>query len=162
MASVGRQTIAHECEQIVVPDHAGYGVVNGLYGRLPWYGEALRGKYCHILCDDDVILAEDAVAKVKAFVEKKDNPEVVFVRAIKGALELPTCIGRQPEPGETDLSCYILRNDIWKLHYCDYGMRYEGDYDHAMVLWKAGYRMEFLDLMFVEGGANLGRPEFDY
>jgi hypothetical protein len=162
MASVGRQTLAHEVEQLVVPDHAGYGVVGGLYGRLPWYAETLRGQYVHILCDDDELVSETVVANVKAFVERKQSPEVVIVKAIKGAFELPTCVGRQPEPSETDLSCYILRRDVWIRHYRDYGARYEGDYDHAMVLWKTGYRHEFLDMFFVEGGTSSGRPEMDY
>ncbi len=162
LASVGKQTIAHECEQLVLPDHAGYGLVGGLYGRMPWYAEACRGRYVHVLCDDDELVEESVVAKLKAFIEKKRDPEIVLVKAIKGALELPTCVGRQPEPGETDLSCYVIRRDIWLMHYTDYGLRYEGDYDHAMVLWKAGYRTEFLDMLFVEGGANLGRPELDY
>ena len=35
MASVGRQTAAQHVEQIIVPDHVGYGVVGGLYGRMP-------------------------------------------------------------------------------------------------------------------------------
>lgn len=162
MASVGRQTIAYDCEQLVVPDHAGYGVVGGLYGRLAWYGECLRGQYVHILCDDDELMSETVVASVRAFAEKKQFPEVILVKAVKGAFELPTCVGREPQPSETDLSCYILRRDIWRRHYCDYGKRYEGDYDHALVLWNAGYRTEFLDMFFVEGGSSNGRPEMDY
>ena len=37
LASVGRQTAVQDLEQIVLPDHVGYGHTNGLYVRIAWY-----------------------------------------------------------------------------------------------------------------------------
>jgi hypothetical protein len=167
IASVGRQTAAEHCEQFVLPDHIGLGLVNGLYGRMRWYYEAFRGKYVHVLCDDDELAAEDVVEKLMKFAEKKGEPPVILVRATKGGLDLPFQVpvpGQRWDPvcGQIDLSCYVLRQDIWRRHVDDYGNRYEGDYDHAVALQNAGHRLEFLDLQFVDGGASNGRPEVDY
>jgi hypothetical protein len=160
MASIEKQTARHRVEQIIVPDFVGYGIANGLYGRIPWYAEACRGEYVHILADDDELLDERAVEKVIAFAEKKMRPPVIMVNVIKGGFEYPCCnpFG-PPQVSEVDLGCYILRRDIWLRHYKDYGDRYEGDFDHAVVLHEHGYRREHLDLFFVEGGASNGRPE---
>lgn len=167
MASVGRQTLAAEIEQIVLPDYIGLGVAQGLYGRMPLYAAACHGTYVHVLCDDDELIGKDAVAALKAFAEEHNNPPVILVRANKDGLELPFEVPAPGEPwsptcGEIDLSCYVLRNDVWLRHVDDYGLRYEGDYDHAVALQTAGHRMEFFDRMFVEGGASHGGAEVFY
>lgn len=161
--SVSNQTAVEHVEQLVVPDHPGYGVAGGLFGRMAWYAEALRGEYVHVLCDDDELASPTAVEQLRRFVAKMHQPPVVVVRARKGVLELPLCsIAEPPVCGRIDLSCYVLRHDVWRRHYKDYGLRYEGDYDHATALWQAGHRHEFLDMLFVVGGASNGRPEVDY
>lgn len=163
LASVATQTAVERVEQLVVPDHAGLGVTNGLYGRMPFYAEALRGDYVHVLCDDDELASPTAVEQVERFAAKMQRPAVIVVRARKGNLDLPLCpIETAPVCGRIDLSCYIIRQDVWLRHYKDYGLRYEGDYDHALALWNAGHRHEFLDMLFVVGGASNGRPEVDW
>ena len=42
LASVGRQTVVDEIEQVVIPDHLGRGI-GGMYGELPKYVDALHG-----------------------------------------------------------------------------------------------------------------------
>ena len=163
LASVARQTAVAHVEQIVLPDHVGYGITGGLYGRIPWYAEACRGQYVHILCDDDELTGERVVAQLMAFAKAKDYPPVIMVGAIKKGFRYPSCDPRgEPRVSQVDLGCYVLRHDIWLRHCRDYGARYEGDYDHAMALYRAGHRVEFLDLDFVEGGASNGRPEVDW
>lgn len=159
--SVGQQTAADDLEQIVAPDHVGYGVAGSLFGRLPWYASALRGRYINLLCDDDMLAADDVVAKVRAFAETAQQPEVIVTRVCKGGRFFPmTDPLAPPVCGQMDLTSFIVRGDIWHKHIADYGLRYEGDFDHATVLYQAGYRFAFLDLLWAVGGASNGRPEY--
>ncbi len=163
LRSVGVQTAAEHIEQVVVPDHVGHGIVNSLYKRLQWYAPWMRGDYVAILCDDDVLADETVVAKLMAFAEKKRNPPVIIVNAEKGGLVYPAYAeGTVPEPGEIDLCCMILRRDVWLQHVNDWGSRYEGDYDMAIVLHEMGYEHARLDLLFAIGDATNGRPEVEY
>lgn len=163
LESVGRQTARESIEHIVVPDHVGYGLAAGLYGRLGWYASALRGKYIHLLCDDDMLASDTVVAQVKAFAETHHDPAVIVTKVIKNGLPMPGCdpVG-QPICGQIDLGSYLVRSDIWHAHIQDYGIRYEGDFDHALALHRAGHPFAFCDLLFLTGGARHGRPEIDY
>lgn len=163
--SVARQTAREHVEQVIVPDHVGHGIAWGLFGRIKWYAPALRGLYVAVVADDDHLAADDVVAKVKAFAEAHDFPEVIVVRAVKNGFEYPTCqVGKGGPPlvAEVDLCCYIVRSDVFARHAADYGARYEGDFDHAKVLYDAGYRHEFCDVLWVDGAASNGRPETDW
>jgi glycosyltransferase involved in cell wall biosynthesis len=162
LESVARQTARADLEQLVFPDHVGYGIVGGLWGRIEWYADACRGRYATVIGDDDVIASDDGVAKLKAFAEKTGYPEVIVVRARKNGLDYPSRFALPFECGDIDLCCYVLRRDVWVRHKADYGKRYEGDYDHGMVLYNAGYRHEFLDMLWVDGHASHGRPEVDW
>lgn len=160
MRSVSRQTAVEHVEHLVLPDYVGYGIAGGLYGRIPWYAQACRGEYVHILADDDELIGERAVEDLMKFARKHGNPPVIMVGAIKNGFEYPSCNpAEEPKCTQIDLGCYVLRQDVWRAYCHDYGKRYEGDYDHAKALWDAGYRPLFLDMDFVEGGASNGRPE---
>lgn len=162
MASIGRQTAVERVEQIVLPDHVGYGLVGGLFGRIAWYAEAVRGDYVHILNDDDELADARVVERLQAFVVSTGSPPVVVVRGRKGGVDFPRgAWGVPPEEGLVDLGNYVLRRDVWTAHVNDYGMRYQGDYDHARALFETGHRFEFLDMLFFVGGAGGGRPETD-
>jgi hypothetical protein len=162
MASMGRQTAVDDSEQVVIPDHSGFGVAGGMYGRVPWYAAACRGRYVAFVPDDDYLAAENVVAKVKAFAEKMNYPDVIIVKAIKNGFEVPYFPLAEPKPSEVDICNYILSRSVWRAHAGDYGLRYEGDADHALVVYRAGYRREFLPIVFAEGGAANGRPEVDW
>jgi hypothetical protein len=160
LASVSAQTAAADLEQIVIPDHVGYGIVNGLYGRMPWYAPALRGNYVNILADDDVLAGDDVVARVRDFAGQQDYPDVIVVRVCKNGVFLPMGdpVGR-PICGQVDMTSFIVRRDVWLRHLGDYGARYEGDFDHAVALFEAGHRFAFCDVLWAIGGASNGRPE---
>jgi hypothetical protein len=158
--SVGQQTAADDLEHLVVPDHVGYGLVGGLFGRLPWYAPAVRGRYVNLLCDDDVLASETVVATVRAFAASHHHPEVIIARVVKGATALPAGDPlAEPVCGQVDLTSYIVRGDIWQKHVRDYGLRYEGDFDHALALYRAGYAHAFCDVLWAVGGQSHGRPE---
>jgi len=163
LASVGRQTAVDQVQHLVFPDHVGHGLVDGLFGRMPWHVGAVRGRYVNILCDDDILSDETVVAQVQAFAEARQYPPVIIVRVVKAGLHLPMC---QPEDapvlGQVDLTSYIVRSDVWAAHVNDYGMRYEGDFDHALALFKAGHPSSFCNVLWAVGRASNGRPEVDY
>lgn len=163
--SVARQTARDDIEQVILPDHVGYGVAGGLWGRMPRVAPALHGRYIATVCDDDRLYADDVVEKLRAFATKHDDPDVIVARVIKAALDLPSCqIGRggPPELAEVDLCNFIVRRDVWLAHVGDYGSRYEGDFDHALAMWNAGRRFEYCDVLWLEGGLSNGRPEVDW
>lgn len=161
LKSVGDQTAVDHVEQLVFPDHAGYGIGGGLYGRMAWYAHALRGEYVAVLCDDDELAAEDVVAKLMAFARRHDNPEVIVVKSEKGGFEYPNYPeGDPPESGAADLCTYVVRRDVWLQHVADYGMRYEGDFDMALAMHNAGRRHVRADILFATGINQNGRPEY--
>jgi hypothetical protein len=163
LESVGTQTAVADLEHLVIPDHVGYGLVNGLYGRLPWYAPAVRGRYVALLCDDDILASDTVVEIVRTFADTRHNPEVIIARVVKGPTALPACDPlAEPVCGQVDLASYIVRGDIWQQHVNDYGLRYEGDFDHALALYRAGYAHAFCDVLWVVGGQSHGRPEGDY
>jgi hypothetical protein len=165
LESVARQTARERLEHIVVPDHAGLGLVGGLFRRIAWYAPMLRGRYVSVVCDDDVLAADDVVERIEKFAAAKGDPEVIVVRDIKQGLDLPSCaVGRggPPEIGEVDLTNYVVRADVFRRHAGDYGLRYEGDFDHGKALYDAGYRHEFCDVLYVDGALSNGRPEVDW
>lgn len=163
LASVGKQTAAAEVQHLVLPDHVGHGLVDGLFGRLPWVAGAVRGRYVNILCDDDILADDTVVAQVQAFAEARQFPPVIVARVVKAGLCLPMCPPEGPPIcGQIDLTSYIVRADVWAAHVNDYGRRYEGDFDHADALFNAGYPSAYCDVIWAVGRASHGRPEGDY
>ncbi len=160
--SVAKQSAVAAVEQLVFPDHVGYGW-DAMYGRVHWYAPAVRGQYVAWLNDDDVLAAENVVARLIGIATHRDYPEVIVVRVRKGPMEFPNkCTGWPPEMGRVDLGCYVLRRDVFMAHLSDYGHRYEGDYDHAVAVYAARRGAVVTDILFAEGPASGGRPEVDW
>lgn len=162
MASVGRQTAVERIEQLVFPDHVGYGLAGGLFGRIPWYATACRGSYVAFLSDDDVLASEHAVADLERFVRKYVSPPVVLVNVKKGEHVFPRSDFPldEPEEGKIDLGSYVLRRDVFVAYKDAYGLRYSGDVDHARCLWQNGFMPKYAkDLLFAEGPLSNGVTE---
>jgi hypothetical protein len=163
LASVGKQTAADDLEHIVHPDHVGHGVAGALFGRLERIAPALQGRYVNLLCDDDVLAGDNVVEIVRDFAERRHYPEVITTRVQKGPLRLPLCDPEgEPICGQVDLTSFIVRGDVWHEHFKDYGLRYEGDWDHAHAMWKVGRQFTFCDVLWAIGAQSNGRPEMDY
>lgn len=160
LASVKVQTAAADVEQIVLPDHVGYGVADGLYGRLPSIAPAVRGQYVNLLCDDDVLAGEGAVAGLKAFAQAQGYPPLIIAPVQKGPLRLPLCDPQgEPISGHVDLTSYIVRADIWQRFVYAYGNHYAGDFDHAHAMWQAGIPAVPYPVLWAVGAQSNGRPE---
>jgi hypothetical protein len=158
MASVGAQTMASEIEHLIVPDYVGLGI-GGMYQRVPQIVHAVHGEYVHFLADDDVLASPTVVEAVKQAAQANDYPAMLLVRVIKGGMHLPFGQVWPPVCGQIDLGCFITRADVWKAHAGRYGNRYEGDFDFAQAVADSGHRAVFVDLLFMVGGVNHGRPE---
>jgi hypothetical protein len=160
LQSVGDQTAADQVQHIVIPDHVGHGVPDGLFGRLPTYVPSVIGHYVNMLCDDDVLASETVVSGIQDFAARMKYPPVIVAYVRKGPLTLPLCNPTAaPICGQVDLTSYIVRTDVWKAHVKDYGRRYEGDFDHTMTLFKAGYEFAFCPTLWAIGAQSNGRPE---
>jgi hypothetical protein len=167
LESVRTQTLARDCEQVVIPDHVGLGV-GGMFERVPAYAGALHGRYVHFLCDDDVLAHQQAVAQLKAVVAAEDEPDVVIVGSQKPGGMFPTRNAGPPELGGIDLGCFVVKRDLWTTYAGEYGRRYEGDFDFIDRLWQQdqalpeGKRARWAwhkELHFVTGAASRGRFE---
>lgn len=163
MESVATQTVVKQIEQLVFPDHVGYGW-DAMYGRVQWYAPAVRGKYVAWLNDDDALPKRDVVERLITVAKTQQEPDVIVVRVKKGPVEFPKeSAGWPPVHGKVDLGSYVLRRDVFLAHLKDYGHRYEGDYDHVSAVYLAGRRAVIAtDLLFAEGPASGGRPEVDW
>lgn len=157
LESVARQTAVDAIEQIVIPDHLGVGI-HGMYARIRLYASALHGAYAHVLADDDELSTPDVVAEVRDFAEARGYPPLILVGVQKGALVIREPAW-PPVQGAVDLGCLILRADIWRAHAEDWGQRYEGDFDMAAALHRAGVPAMFCPVLFLRGGQSHGRAE---
>ena len=160
LASVGAQQglAPGTIEQIVIVDHDGLGV-GGMFAQVERYAMAVHGEYVHFLCDDDRLAGPNVVSDLRQAIRDLGDPELVIVRALKGALELPIGAAWPPVCGQIDLSCFVTRSDVWQRFSHCYGHRYEGDFDFAQALADAGIVGRFVDLRFVVGGVSKGAPE---
>jgi hypothetical protein len=157
LASVAMQSAVRDIEQIVIPDHLGIGI-GGMYARVADYVAAVHGDYVHVLADDDVLASPDVVAAVQDFAEANSHPPIILVAVQKGALIISQP-SWPPVEGAIDLGCLIIRADVWKAHAHDWGHRYEGDYDFAAALHRAGHAASRCPVMFLRGGQSHGAPE---
>jgi hypothetical protein len=161
LQSVSLQTEAKEVQHIVVPDHVGHGVSQGLFGRVATYAPSIIGRYVNLFCDDDVLAAETVVGQVKSFAEQRNYPPVIVANVRKGIHTLPMCDPEgEPICGQVDLTSFIVRTDVWKENIHAYGARYEGDYDHAKHLYDSGIRFSFCPVLWAVGAQSNGRPEW--
>lgn len=157
LASVAAQTAVRTIEQIVIPDHLGIGIA-GMYAAIPQYADAVHGRYVHVLADDDELADPHVVATVRSFADARAEPPVILVGVLKGSLliQQPSW---PPVLGAIDLGCLIVRSDVWKAHAGDYGKRYEGDWDHADALHRAGHAAAYCPVLFLRGGQSHGAAE---
>jgi len=156
MASVAKQTEVQRIEHVIVADYVGLGIA-GMYAQVPDYAEALHGEYVHLLADDDVLANPSVVAQVLDFSRSEGAPPIILVDVLKNGMHIGG--NWPPVEGRIDLGCLIVRRDIWMRHCFDYGKRYEGDYDMARAMARAGHRTARLPLVFLTGGVGRGVPE---
>lgn len=158
MASVASQSLVAEIEHLVFPDYVGLGI-DGMYKRVPEHIHAVHGEYVHFLADDDVLASPTVVEAVKLAAQAANYPPMLLVRACKGPFTLPYGQWWPPVCGQIDLGCMVTRADVWKAHAHKYGHRYEGDFDFAEAVAQSGHQAVSVDLLFLVGGVNRGKPE---
>lgn len=158
LESVRTQTIVHNIEQIVIPDHIGVGV-GGMFLKVADYAPMVHGQYVHLLCDDDVLANSSVVEQVRDFAREYQDPPMILVRARKGDFEWPRPPYWPPKYCEIDLSCLITRADVWRAHVTQYTGVYEGDFHFADAVCRSGHSAAFCDVQFVIGGVSRGAPE---
>lgn len=160
LRSVYRQTLAHEIEQIVLPDHIGVSPNHAVYGRLPWYATAPRGAYVHVLGDDDVLADDQVVERIKRFAERQAYPDVIVMKCKKGDTEYPKCgVTGEPTEGDIDLCCYVVKRQVWATCMQTYRPHYKCDYGFYQTLKDYGASLTPLDQVIAVGRVGGGRPE---
>lgn len=158
LASVQAQTAVADIEQIVIPDHVGIGI-GGMFSRVPYYADAVHGRYVAFLCDDDVLAGPEVVERLKAVAQAEGYPPLLVVQTAKNGAVYPTHPFWPPRLGQIDLNCLIVRSDIWRRHVRAYGNRYEGDYDFAYALAVDRVYAAPVELLFSMGAVSRGAAE---
>ena len=157
--SIANQTHPQLIQHVIIPDDIGIGI-DGVYNAVPKHAEKVKGEYVLFLSDDDLLCDVTFVRKLYNFVEVNDYPEVIIIKAVKAGRTLPDKWQAAPQCGHIDLSCFIVRSDIWKANADKWGKRYEGDYDFIRSLWDQGYQFHWWDFTAVHAQRiSRGQPE---
>ena len=157
LKSVARQTLAHEIEHIVLPDHVGVAPNDAVYGRLPKYVDAVHGEYVHVLGDDDVLSDDRVVERLKLFAERNGKPDVIVLKCKKGDQVYP-----KADPfreGDIDLCNFVVEAEMWKACMERYGENYKCDFGFYAELTAYMDTIDRSDILFAQGAVGGGRPE---
>lgn len=132
MTSIARQTDP-DYENVLIVDEDGIGVVraNALYQQ-PQNMARVRGRYVHLIDDDDYICDPDMVATVKC-IAAEANPDVIIFRVRHpGNIVLPDrdVWMKKPVGGHIGGSSVVVRGEVWKKHIHWFGDKkvYWGDF----------------------------------
>lgn len=161
LASVAGQTAVADVEHLMVADHCGVGV-DGMYGRIPRYVDAVHGRYVHVLSDDAVLASPTVVGELREFVETAGHPACVVVRIEYEPFGiLPNAPMNPPRLGHVGLSCLVVRRDVWAdlTRAGAWGLCYEGDFEFAHAAWKAGHAWTSCPVLFVRERQGAGAAE---
>jgi hypothetical protein len=122
--------------------------------------DEVNGDYVLMLSDDDMLCNDKFVSNLLAFTKENEKPEVIIIKAIKEGRILPSIWNAKPQLGHIDLSCFVVRSDIWKANADKWGKRYEGDFDFINSLWEQGYQFNWMDVVAVKAQRiSRGQPE---
>jgi len=155
MASVQAQTAVEAIEHLVLPDYVGRGI-DGMFASMALYRDAVHGEYVHVLADDDVLAADDAVEALMAALGPRRPPLVLATVEKAGGLIQGTW---PPTCGAIDLGNMLVQRAWWQAHCHRYGRRYEGDFDFAAALEQSGAWVEHHQVLLLRGAVSRGRPE---
>lgn len=134
-----RQQLDQDLQHLIIEDFVGIGIVE-MFRQVSWHAARVQGMYVYMLQDDDALLDERVVGDFKEFVGRK-WPPVVICKVHIGRREFPpdAVWEQEPQIRKIDMGSYFVRADVWKRHACDFGQRYEGDFDFIYKLWEDGY-----------------------
>ena len=157
--SVKNQTHPNLIQHLIIPDEIGLGI-DGMYSDIINHVDEVNGEYVLVLSDDDLLCNLDFARKLYDYIENNDYPEVVIIKAIKSGRVLPTIWNAKPQLGHIDLSCFVVRSDIWKANADKWGKRYEGDFDFINSLYEQGYQFNWFDIIASKAQRiSRGQPE---
>ena len=107
------------------------------------------------------LASDDVVKRLIGFARDRGCPDVVVARSSKNDVWFPKhAQDVEPAEGEVDLCSFIVRRDVFAAHVGDFGARYQGDYDWALALRRAGRLHERMEMLFACGRNSNGRPEY--
>lgn len=146
-------------QHLIVPDEVGLGI-DGMYADIINHVDEVNGEYVFMLSDDDMLCNDKFVSNLLDFTKDNEKPEVIIIKAIKEGRILPSIWNAKPQLGHIDISCFVVRSDIWKVNADKWGKRYEGDFDFINSLWEQGYQFNWMDVVAVKAQRiSRGQPE---
>lgn len=146
-------------DHVIVPDEIGVGI-GGMYRLIREHAHRPVGRYVQVLSDDNVLVDDRVAEELEREAIAHDLPDVVMVRGDINGTRQPVNWNTEPVLTKIDLSCFIVRRDVWVANADRWGERYEGDFDFIHHLWVSGFRFHWWDrLVFRALQISYGRPE---
>ena len=135
LASVSAQA-DQDLEVVLVRDEIGIGI-SGMYADISNHLDEVHGRYVFVLSDDNLITDPQFVGRLKKIATKYDPDVIIFRNKIVDTL--PDVWAAAPEEGHIDLSCFVVKADIWKANSDKWGRCYAGDFYFIRSLWDQKY-----------------------
>lgn len=162
LESIAGQTDS-DYENVLIVDTQGVGVerANALFYE---YRDRVHGEYVHLLDDDDVLIDQELVSRLKCIAQTHNWPDVIMFRALHGGgkiLPPDSLWGERPKGGQIGGESYVVRRDIWKRHIKTFGEHgYPGDFYFISELFSHNYSIFWCDTVIAQAfQQSLGKSE---
>lgn len=150
-------------ENVLIIDTEGIGVAaaNALFYE---HKDRVHGEYVHLLDDDDILVDNGLVSRLKCIAHNHNWPDVIIFRSLHGGgkmLPPDKLWGERPKGGQIGGESYVIRRDIWKRHIKVFGEHgYPGDFFFISELFSHNYSIFWCDTVIAQAfQQNLGKPE---
>jgi hypothetical protein len=152
--SLAAQT-CQDYQHLIITDDSSYNVheADKLFHL---HRDSVKGKFVHMLDDDDFLVDNRFIEDIREIVRKHD-PDVIITKmeraipSFNDTLPPNDLWGKRPVAGKIGAPCLIVRASIWYEHCSLFGWPTRGHGDHCLIatLWDKGYRFYWTDRVAV-------------
>lgn len=135
--SLKRQTDSDWIQTLLVdPIGAGVPAANRMLGLT---ADGATGEWIWVLDDDDICVYDDLVRDVRRIARSNPGKEVIMVRndvtTHTGSIVPKYNWQLEPMYGDVSMSCFIVRNFVWKTFKDAWPLGLAGDYNFISAIW---------------------------
>ena len=125
----------------------------------------INARYVMPIDDDDMLIDPDFVKIFKEIIDK-NNPEIVFFKAIisNRVYPWPGYWKKAPARSRTGSLCFAVRLDIWKKYIHEFGTPICGDFNFISACYKNTKNHFWLDRIVAktQRKAGMGKGEYEH
>lgn len=152
-------------EQITIEDPVGYGL-HAANASFSLVRHMIRGKWVHLLDDDDFLVNPNFVKRIKE-IDEKHSPDVIVFRMIikTGSWDnyypSPVCWEqKKPILAHIGGSCFVIRDKLFRKFISHFNQPRCGDFYFINALYQSGAKFYWHDELMAETGkVGKGQPE---